>query len=340
MTEKILFISILVSFLTTLLILPVWIVRAKSIGLIWEDVHKIGRPKNVAGSGGLAVLMGFTLGVLSYIAIKTFFLFTDITTIRIFALITTVLIAGVVGLVDDFLGWLQGGMSAKFRILMMLFAAVPLMVINAGAAHVNVPLIGLVDFGLYFSLIIVPLGIIATSTTFNILAGYNGLEASQGIIFLSAMAFVTFMTGDTWLSLIALCMVACLCAFFIFNKNPASVFPGDSLTYAVGALIGVIAILGNIERVSIFFFIPYILQVGLKTRGGLKKHSFGRLNEDGSLDVPYDKFYGLEHIAIALLKKFKKNGKAYEREVVWVINCFQIVIILIGLFLFRSYIFI
>jgi len=72
----------------------------------------------------------------------------------------------------------------------------------------------------------------------------------------------------------------------------------------------------------------------LKLRGGLKKQSFGKPNKDGSLEMPYDKIYGLEHVAIWLLKRIKENKKAYEWEVVYLINGFQVVIILIGFLAF------
>lgn len=327
-------VSLLLGFFATLFFIPIWIKKAKQIGLIWKDMNKIGHPKNVSGSGGLIVCFGFILGILSYIAIKTFVLKVDVTTIEIFALLTTVLIAGLVGFVDDILGWVHGGLSVKFRIFLLFFASIPLVVINAGESV----MMG-IDFGIFYPLVFIPLGIVGASATFNFLAGYNGLETSQGILILSAMALVTWFTGTTWLSLICLIMVFCLIAFYIFNKCPATVFPGDVLTYSVGALIAIVAILGNIEKIAVFFFIPYILETGLKLRGKLKKQSFGKVDEDGSLEVPYEKIYGLEHLAISFLKKVKPNKKVYEKEVVWLINIFQIVIIVFGLIIFRKGIF-
>jgi len=185
------------------------------------------------------------------------------------------------------------------------------------------------------TILFIPIGILGATTTFNFLAGYNGLEASQGIIVLSALAYVTYVTGNSWLSVVALCMVAALFAFYIFNKYPAKIFPGDTLTYSVGALIAGMAILGNIEKIAVFFFIPYIIEFILKViRGRYKKYSFGKPNQDGSLEMPYEKVYGLEHLAIKVLKRLKKSGKVYEYEVVYLINGFQIIIILIGLLLF------
>jgi len=217
---------------------------------------------------------------------------------------------------------------------MILFAAVPLMVINAGNSSMSIPFLGTVDFGLWYALLLIPLAVVGVTTTFNFLAGMNGLEAGQGMIILSGLTYVTYVTGNSWLSVLLLCMVASLFGFWIFNKYPAKVFPGDVLTYSVGALIATTAILGNIEKIAVFFFIPYILEVILKVRGRLVKESFGKLNPDGSLSLLYDKYYSLTHVAIGILSKIKPNGRVYEKEVVYLINLFQIAVIILGLFLF------
>jgi len=330
--ENVLFVPIILSFIVTIFVIPYWIRRSKEAGLVGKDIHKLDK-KEVAEGGGIAVLLGFVFGVLIYIAIKTFVLKTDLTTVEIFSMLTTILIAGFIGFVDDVLVW-KIGLSWKIRIILLIFASIPLMVINAG----NSEIMG-IELGLFYPLIAIPIGIVGATTTFNFLAGYNGLEASQGIIFLSALAFVTAKTGSTWISLILLIMVSCLIGFYIFNKCPAKVFPGDVLTYSVGAISARSAILGNIEKIAVFFFIPYILETILKLRGGLKKQSFGKLNSDGSLEVPYEKIYGLEHLSIWILKKIKKDKKVYEKEVVRLINLFQILIILVGFLIFRKNIF-
>jgi UDP-N-acetylglucosamine--dolichyl-phosphate N-acetylglucosaminephosphotransferase len=327
--EAILVVPLILSFFITLFFIPHWIKKAKQIGLIWEDMNKKGKPKNVAGSGGVIVTISFIFGVLGYVAIKTFILKTDITTVEIFAIISSVLIALFIGFIDDIFGWIHGGLSIRFRLILLFFAAIPLMVINAGVSQMMS-----FNLGVLYPLLIVPIGIIGATATFNFLAGYNGLETSQGILILSALGFLTYLLGKGWVSLICFIMVASLLAFYIFNKYPAKVFPGDVLTYPIGSLIAIVAILGNVEKFAVFFFIPYILETVLKCRGKLKKQSFGRVNRDGSLEVPYEKFYGLEHISIAILKKLKKNKKAYEKDVVYLINVFQILIILIGFILF------
>ena len=326
----------LISFLVTLLIIPFWIKKSKAIGLLWDDVQKLSKEK-IPGSGGLTVLFGFIIGTLIFIAFRTFVLKTNSNLVEMFALLTVILIAAGIGFVDDLLGWRKGGLSMKYRILVLIFAAIPLMAINAGRAEIGIPFIGSTSIGLLYPLLFIPLGIVGATTTFNFLAGYNGLEAGQGVIQLSSLALVAYLTGNTWLSIIALCMIASLLAFLRFNFYPARLFAGDILTYPVGALIATMAILGNFERIAVFFFIPFILETCLKLRGNLKKHSFGKINKDGSLSLAYDKIYGLEHLSIYLMEKL--NIKPTEKRVVYSLWAFEIAIIIVGFIIFREGIF-
>ncbi len=330
----ILLLPLLVSFFTGLFLIPFWINKAKEIGLVWEDMNKPEHPKNVAGSGGIGVFLPFILGTLTYIAIKTFYFKSSDDLIEIFASLSVILVIAFIGVLDDLLGWKKGGLSIRSRLVLLLFASIPLIVINAGQSDI----MG-IELGILYPLIVIPLGVVGASATFNFLAGYNGLEASQGIIILSSIAGITFLMGNKWLSVISLCMVFALIPFYLFNKYPAKVFPGNILTYSVGALIATIAILGNIEKIAVFFFIPYILETILKSRGKLKKQSFAKVNPDGSLEVPYEKIYGLEHFAILILKKIKPSKKVYERDVVYLINFFQIIVVLAGFLLFHTELF-
>lgn len=337
MIDYILFLPILISFFTTLFLIQFWIKKAKQIKLIWPDMNKLNSEK-VAGSGGIIAVLGFVIGIFMYIAYRVFILEDNNSNlIQIFASLSVILILAGIGLVDDLFGWQKGGLSAKSRLVLVFFAAIPLMVINAGKSLVNLPFLGIVDLGIVYPLIMIPFGIIGVATTFNFLAGYNALEAGQGIILLSALGLVTFFTGNPWLSVVALCMIVSLLAFLIYNLHPAKIFPGDALTYSVGGLIAIISIIGNFEKIALFFYIPYILEVILKSRGKLKKHSFGKPMKDGSLDLKYDKIYGLEHLAIWLMKK--SNIKATEKRVVYLIWTFQLFIVLLGFLIFKNGIF-
>jgi UDP-N-acetylglucosamine--dolichyl-phosphate N-acetylglucosaminephosphotransferase len=336
MKDYLLIIPIAFSFFVTLFILPFWMRKAKQIGLVWDDMNKIGKQK-VAGSGGIIAVLGFLVGVLIFIAYRRFYLMSNDNTIEILALLLVVVILAIVGFVDDLFGWQHGGLSRTSRILLFIVASIPLMVINAGKHVVALPFLGVVDLGILYPLLLIPIGITGATATYNFLAGFNGLESGQGIIMMSAICLVAFLTGNPWLSIISLCMIAALLAFLIYNFYPARTFPGDCLTLVIGGMIAVLAILGNFERIAVFFFIPYILETILKSRGRLSKYSFGQPQKDKTLSLRYEKIYGLTHLSIYLLQK--AGIKATEKKVVYLIWGFQVLVILIGFIIFREGIF-
>ena len=166
MVEILLLATIFISFFCALFVIPFWIRKARQENLVGKDMHKQNK-NEVAEGGGVGVMFGFSIGVLLYLAINTFYFQRSEFLVSIFAILTTLFIATMLGSIDDLLGW-KKGLSKSMRIVMMLFAAIPLMVINAGESI----LLG-IDFGLVFPLFLIPLGIVGAATTFNFLAGYN-----------------------------------------------------------------------------------------------------------------------------------------------------------------------
>ena len=337
--EIILFLPIILSLMMTLLVVPKWIRKCRQIELLWPDMNKYGYPKKVASSGGIVIILAFVLGVLSYVALETFALDGNNTlNVKIFSFLNVVILAGLIGLVDDFLGWQKGGLSWRFRILMAFIISIPLVVINVGDHIMSIPFFGQVNFGIFYSLLIIPLGVAGTTTTFNFLAGFNGLEAGQGIIIVGFLSFIAYITGNSWLAIMGLIMVASLIGFYFYNRFPARVFPGNGATWAIGSMIACMAILGNFEKIAVFIFIPYIIESFLKAgRGKLKKQSFGIPDKKNSLSLPYKKIYGLTHFSIFILSKFKKEVK--EQDVIYFIWIFQILICFLGLIIFRTSLF-
>jgi len=322
-----LIVCLILSFLITFLIIPLWIKKTRDVGLVEEDWQKIDKPK-VSEAGGLIVLIGFLVSVFFYVAIKTFVYKIQSDILDIFAICLSVLIVSMIGFTDDILTW-KKGFRQWVKPVLTIFASLPLIIINIGQSTVNIPFIGNVNFGLFYPLLLIPLGVVGASNGFNILAGYNGLETGMGIIILGFIGFVSFLNGQTWLTVIALCAVFSLIAFLIFNKNPAKVFGGDVLTYFIGGLIACLAIAGNMEKIALILFIPYFIEIILKARSKFQAYSMGIPQPDGTIEKRYEKIYGLEHFFISFLKKIKPSHKVYERDVVWSISIMEILIVFI-----------
>lgn len=294
-----------------------WIRIAKKNKLQGKDMNKHSKPL-VAEAGGIAVISAIIFSILFYIFLKTFILKSDTNLVNLLVISVTVLLAGYIGFIDDILGW-KKGLKQWQKLLMTLPIAIPLIVINAGHQTMSLPFFGVVNFGLLYPLILIPLAIVGTSNGYNILAGYNGLEAGLGIIIFGALAVISLITGQLWLAMIAGIIICALIGFLLFNKYPAKVFPGDSLTYSLGALVACFAILGNIEKSALILFIPFILEGFLKLRSKLKAENFGLPNKDGSLEAPYKESYSLTHVALKMLKKIKPGHRVYEKDVVYFI---------------------
>lgn len=337
MTSLFFLVPLAISFLIAVFFIPFWITKAHQIKLVWKDMNKY-HETFVAGSGGITTITAFLIGTLVYLAFLTFYANSEEYLAEILAALVSVLFLTGIGIVDDLLGWQRGGLSKRSRILLCFVAAIPLMAINAGKSIIGIPILGSIDLGLIYPLLLVPIALIGTATTFNFLAGFNGLEAGQGILLIGGLSIVAFLTGNSWLSILGLCLVVALLGFLLYNWSPAKVFPGDCLTYPVGGMVAIMAILGNFEKIALFFFIPTIIEVILKSRGKLAKQSFGIPNKDGSLSPKYPNIYSLNHAAIYGLEKL--GVKPTEKKVVLSIWLFQFFFIIAGLIIFRAGLFI
>jgi UDP-N-acetylglucosamine--dolichyl-phosphate N-acetylglucosaminephosphotransferase len=324
--NPLLLLALAISFLATLFFTRKWIPVAKRVGLVGKDANKPSKPE-VAEMGGVAVMAGILGGILFYISLNTFILNQVQFNLALFATLSTILIIAFVGIIDDLLGW-KMGLSQLQKPLLTIPAALPMMVINAGHSSISLPIVGFVSLGILYPILFVPIGIIGASNGFNMLAGYNGLEAGMGLIIISAISSVAYFTGSAYVALVGAITAAALVAFLIFNWYPAKIFPGNTFTYMIGAIIACLAILANAEKLAIVAFIPYYIDFMLKARSRMKAEEFGKVQPDGSLLKPYEKYYGLPHVMIGAISKLK--GKAYERDVVLTIFIIEIVCVIIG----------
>ncbi|MEM1807969.1 MAG: glycosyl transferase family 4, partial [Thermosphaera sp.] len=94
-------------------------------------------------------------------------------------------------------------------------------------------------------------------------------------------------------------------------------------------------IYGNFERFGLFLFIPYFGELLLFLRGlknNVYKENFGIPDEHNHLQPPYPKSYSITHLAIKILIKIR--GHASEKGVVYIVLLCQIVLGILGLYIF------
>ena len=75
------------------------------------------------------------------------------------------------------------------KALLPVVAALPL-VVRAGISTIRIPLIGQVDFGPFYALVLVPLGITGAAIAVNMLDGSNGPEVGMGLAAMGSLAAI------------------------------------------------------------------------------------------------------------------------------------------------------
>jgi UDP-N-acetylglucosamine--dolichyl-phosphate N-acetylglucosaminephosphotransferase len=295
-----------------------WFIRyARVIGLTVKDQNKEDTPL-IPLSGGLAVMAGLFMGINVFIFFDTFlgnnfdpYLGGKALTF-LFAALTSIIMITFVGFVDDLMvrkdKESSAGLKQWQKPLLTLVAAIPLMVVNVGITTLQIPFLGRVDVGILYPLVLVPIGVVGAANMVNMLAGFNGLESGMGLVYTGMLSLYAFFNGRNTAALIAFMTFCALLAFFYFNKFPAKIFPGDSLTYLLGGVIASVAIIGNIEKAALIASIPFLVEALLKWRGGFNVKSFGYY-KDGKIHSHHDKIYSLPHL-------FTITGKFTERQVV------------------------
>ena len=274
-----------VSFVVTYLSVHFYIPRAIKAGITGKDMNKRDKPE-VAEMGGLAVVAGFLVAYLLVIYDAPAETLPDH-----LASLATILVVTIVGMVDDLFD-----MRQSVKAVLPVLASLPLAAIKAGTHIMHFPVFGAIYLGDAYPLLLVPLGITGAANAFNMLGGINGLETGMGIISCVTVLVCAVIAERTASALLMACMVGALCAFYIFNRYPSKVFPGDVGTLTIGAAIAAAVIIGNMERVGLFVVTLYFAELVLKARTGFKAQCFGTPTRDG-LEPPED-IGSLTHIVM------------------------------------------
>ena len=279
---------------------------------------KKNKPK-LPASGGICAGAGILAGILFFVGVQTFSpalssSSSQTSSIELLAVISSVLIVTLVGLLDDLnvktrAVQTKDGINVKIGVpqwvkpLLTLPAAVPLMVISAGRTTMALPLIGVVNFGVLYPILIIPIGFVGASNVVNMLGGFNGIEAGMGAIYTLSLGLYALMTEGIQAAVLLLTACAALLAFLRYNWYPAKILAGDSLTYLLGSLVAAGVIIGDMQRAGLVVMLPFIIEFFLKARSKFQASSLGKLRNDGKLDPPYGKkIYSWTHVLMNLDK--------------------------------------
>ena len=211
--------------------------------------HKKGTPT----MGGI-VIIGAVLATVVLSRILAYFGVVDDSLLNrgeTYLPLATLLFVGVLGVVDDYLNITEKskhkGLSARVKFWSLFLFAVAGAIwftfkLNYSLFHI--PGFGDIDIGFWYAPLFVFI-LVGVSNSVNITDGLDGLAGGLLAISYGVFGAIAYFYGLPILAAFCMVVVAALLAFLWFNVPPASVYMGDTGSLALGATLGVIALMTN-----------------------------------------------------------------------------------------------
>ncbi len=280
------FFVLTLGFFVTMLLTPLWFkilahykigqqIKPASSNPVFHKFHKHKEGTPTAGGGliwfSVAIItLGFwfisTITVDPWIGInwdRLNFLSRSETWVPFCVLI----VAGVLGLVDDILGAMRigpngGGLKIKIRVGLYLLISIFCawwFFNKLDFDVINIPFLGDITVGLWYPFIFIFI-VFASTFSANETDGLDGLAAGVLLTMLGAYGAIAFVQGRIDLVVFMAAIIGSLVAILWYNIFPAKFFMGDTGSMSLGVVIGVIAMLTNTSLLLIPIGSIFILE--------------------------------------------------------------------------------
>lgn len=295
MLELILIGEVAVAFVLTLLITPYINKFLISRGYTSRDVHK-SELSEVPTFGGIAPV----IAIFASLFIPILF-FDLLNVLQLIAILVTISIIILIGIFDDL-----KTIKQLHKTIFCALASIPLYFVLHDT-KLTLPVLGTVDIGWLF-LILIVFAVVVSSNLTNMLAGFNGLEASLGVITSAALAAILIITeGISFLTLL-LPFTGALVGFLFYNWYPSKTFPGDTLTLTIGTVLACVALVSQLTFYLVILFIPHIIDFFMKATvrfQGRKLYGDTKIRANGTLDPP--KYPAVAHMLLKFTPMTEKR---------------------------------
>ncbi|MFT9598559.1 phospho-N-acetylmuramoyl-pentapeptide-transferase [Mesobacillus sp.] len=255
MLEQVIFFTILMGFLITVLLSPVFIPflrRLKFGQSIREEGPKSHQKKTGTPTmGGVMILISITIttlvmtGKFSQPSVETYLL------------LFVTLGFGLLGFMDDFIKVVMKrnlGLTSKQKMLGQIIISVIFYFIfkqSEFSTVISIPLTDIsFDLGWGYALFII-FWMVGFSNAVNLTDGLDGLVSGTAAIAFGAFAVLAWSQSQYELSIFSVAVVGAVLGFLVFNAHPAKVFMGDTGSLALGGAIATVAILAKLEIILI-----------------------------------------------------------------------------------------
>jgi len=233
-----------IAFFSVYITTPFLIKALEKRNLTVKDYNRVGGAM-VPRPGGPSIMIGI---LTSELVLYVFF-----PTVEIIAILVTTSLAFVVGIIDD-----RKVLGGWFKPVALAVSAIPIILLGAYDSNLTFPLFGSVKIpALYLALIVFMIPI--TGNTINSIDVLNGVASGFMTIASFALTVSLFITQNYEIALASLPLGLASLAFYKYHKFPSKIFPGDSGALTLGAMYGVIAIVGHVEIIAAVALLPAVI---------------------------------------------------------------------------------
>ncbi len=173
-----------------------------------------------------------------------------------------------VGVIDDVINIFGSGRGAaglrgpvKFFLISVVgltlgwfFAA------KLGWTTILIPFLGSFEVGIFGMILIFAFAVVATANAVNITDGLDGLSGGLAMMAYGAYGIIALFQGNIMLFGFCLTVVGWLLSYIWFNVPPARFMMGDTGSFALGAGLGVVAMMTNSFLLLPIIGLPFVVE--------------------------------------------------------------------------------
>ncbi len=189
-----------------------------------------------------------------------------------------------VGVIDDVINIFGSGRGAaglRGPVKFFLISVVGLTLgwffaVKLGWTSISVPFLGNFNVGIVGAIVVFAFAVVATSNAVNITDGLDGLSGGLSMIAYAAFGVIALLQGNVLLFGFCMTVVGWLLSYVWFNVPPARFMMGDTGSFALGAGLGVVAMMTNSFLLLPVICLPAVIETASSLIQLISKRFFHR----------------------------------------------------------------
>ena len=159
---------------------------------------------------------------------------------------------GLIGFIDDVINLFGKNAAAGLR-APVIFAMITALgaalgwffAVKLGWASVTVPFMGAINIGVVGMIVLFAFAVVATGNAVNISDGLDGLAGGLAMLAYGSYGVIALLQEQWFLAGFCFIVLGALLSYIWFNVYPARFMMGDTGSFALGAGLGVVAMMTN-----------------------------------------------------------------------------------------------